>query len=387
MFLLLTLPWIGLVVFMLLRVRIPGGLPGSGVARVGAAPRVSIIVPARDEAANISRCVRSLVASTYPLFEVIVVDDRSTDDTAALARGVPPGTAERVEVVEGAELPEGWLGKPWACWQGMRRARGDLLLFTDADTVHGPQLLDRAVAEREREGADLLTLAGRQLMGSFWERLVQPHVFLMMLLRFRDLERGVRKGRWRDAIANGQFLLFTRDAYDALGGHEAVRDEVAEDLALAQLVVRRGLRLVPRMAEDDLATRMYRSLGELVRGWSKNLVMGGLQSMAPWLRPFVVPGTLLWIVGMWIVPPVLLALAAGGLASRALLPWAALVTVVSALFWAWMTAVMKAPARYGLLYPLGAAVLAYIFLRSWIAGRRIRWKGRSYRLKPLTERS
>lgn len=385
MYLLLTLPWLALLLFVVLRVRLPAGLPERRTP-ASRAPLVSVIVPARDEAVNIERCVRSLCASDYPRFEVIVVDDRSEDGTAELARGIAPGSAERVEVVEGAAVPEGWLGKPWACWQGVRWARGDLLLFTDADTIHGPALLGGAVVALEESGADLVTVAGRQIMGSFWERLVQPQIFMTMLLRFHDIVRSIERGRWRDAIANGQFLLFRREAYEAVGGHEAVKDEVVEDLALAQLVVRRGLKLELRMAEGDLSTRMYRSLADMVRGWSKNLVMGGLQTISPRLRPFVPPASLLAVTGLWIVPPLTLIAALAGRVGSTTLVWAVVVTTVSVLFWGLFTRRMGASAWYGLLYPLGALMHAFIFLRSWSGGRRVRWKGRSYLLRPLSER-
>ena len=200
--------------------RVPSELPGAGVP--DELPSVSVIVPARNEALNIERCVSSLTASEYPHFDVIIVDDRSEDGTADLARAISSGNAQRVTVLEGAELPDDWIGKPWACHQGAAVATGDLLLFTDADTTHGPALLARAVAGLREEKADLLTVLGRQLMETFWERLVQPQIFLAMLLRFPDFERAAKSRRWRDAIANGQYLLFTRSCYEALGGHEAV---------------------------------------------------------------------------------------------------------------------------------------------------------------------
>ena len=157
-------------------------------------------------------------------------------------------------------------GQAWACRQGADVATGEVLLFTDADTVHGPDLLGRAVAAMEEDEADVVTVAGRQLMESFWERLVQPQVFLTMVFRFYDAEKTIRSGRWRNAIANGQFLMFKRGTYDAIGGHASVKDEVVEDLALAQSVMRLGHRLSLRLGETAFATRMYRSLGELVSG-------------------------------------------------------------------------------------------------------------------------
>jgi len=399
--LVLALPWLAILLYARFVTRIPSELPASPVASApdGDQPFVSVIVPARNEAVNIVNCVSSLTRSTYPDFEIIVVDDRSDDATGELARSVAAGNARAIRVVDGAELPEGWLGKPWACHQGAALATGDLLLFTDADTTHGAPLLARAVAALREEEVDLLTVLGRQLMESFWERLIQPHVFFLMLLRFPDFERAARGGRWRDAIANGQFMLFPRSSYDALGGHEVVWDEVAEDLALAQTVKRTGLRLRIRSAEGDLSTRMYRSLAHLVEGWSKNIVTGGLQSFPPWMRPAI--PTVSFVIGiiLWIVPPiffigsaVLVMLTSEGsglgsrLAAQTVLLSSATVVGLSVVTWCWFTAKMRAPAIYGVLYPLAAAVTGYIFLRSWIRGRNVEWKGRRYRLRPLSER-
>jgi chlorobactene glucosyltransferase len=380
--LLFTAPWLGVLAFVVFRVRLPQELPQRGPE---VAPFVSVVVPARNEAVNIRTCLHSLTASTYPAFEIIVVDDRSEDGTADLARRVSAGKASRVEIVDGAELPEAWLGKPWACWQGARVARGELILFTDADTTHGPDLLGSAVAALQEDRADLLTVVGRQLMGTFWERLVQPQIFLTMVLRFYDVDRSLGKGRWRDAIANGQFMLFRRDSHDALGGHRAVRDEVVEDLALAQLVVRRGMRLVVRRSETSFATRMYRSLGELIEGWSKNLTTGALQTMPRRIRPFVAPLSAVVGVCLWILPPLLLAVTLTGAGGPSLRIWATATVGVSAAFWMLFTARMGAPFVYGALYPLGSGVGLYILLRSWIRGRTVAWKGRTYLLKDVAE--
>lgn len=387
--LLLALPWLLILLFVLFVARVPSDLPEADERRGAGAPGplVSVVVPARNESLNIETCLRSITASSYRCFEVIVVDDRSEDDTAALAGGVPAGRARSIDVIGGEPLPEGWLGKPWACHQGAARARGDLLLFTDADTTHHPDLLGRAVAGLGEEGADLLTVVGRQLMETFWERLVQPQIFLVMLFRFPDFERTAKNGRWRDAIANGQFLLFTRKAYEAIGGHEAVRDEVVEDLALAQRVKRAGLALRIRGAELLLDTRMYRSLSELVAGWSKNLVIGGLQSLPPAIRPLVAPVSLLSGIALWIAPPLLLGGALAGALPEAFVPWASTACALSALTFAAFTRQMGVRWTYGLLYPLGAAVGTYILLRSWTRGRTVEWKGRRYTLPAMSERA
>jgi chlorobactene glucosyltransferase len=384
--LLFALPWVGILAYVVFVVRLPSELPGPTPAREGEAPFVSVIVPARDEAVNIEACVRSLTSSTYPTFEVIVVDDGSEDGTGGLARGVGPGRARRLEVIEGTPLPPGWLGKPWACQQGFEVAEGELLLFTDADTTHGPGLLGRAVAGLEEDGADLLTVVGRQLLGSFWERLVQPQIFFMMFFRFPRVEQAVKNHRWRDALANGQYMLFRRETYLAIGGHEAVRDEIVEDLALAQHVKRAGLQLRVRSAETELATRMYRSLRQLVDGWSKNIVLGGLQSLPGWVRPFAPPLALATGVALWIAPPAALVLALAGAESDGLLTWSATVYGTSVLLWALVTRQMGAPWHYGVLYPLGALVGAYIFARSWARGRHVAWKGRRYDVPPASAR-
>lgn len=369
----------------LARVRLPRALPDAARARAllpAPPPLASVVIPARNEEHNIGRVMASVISGRYPRFEVVVVDDESEDRTEEVARLFARGRAERLEVVAGEPVPEGWLGKPWACVQGARRARGDLLLFTDADTVHAPDLLTRSVAALVEDEADALTLMGRQLMGSFWERLVQPHVFVMMMARFHDVRCPLPPGRWRDALAAGHFLLFRRDVYDDLGGHEAVRGEVVEDLRLAQLLVRGGRRLTWRSAEDALATRMYRSLGELVAGWSKNVALGALLTMPSPLRPFVLPAAVAFGAAVWLAPPLALVAGLVGAGGSALLVWASAVVAVSALFWAAVTARAGAPPAYGLLYPLGAAVGLWIVLRSWTRGTRVEWKGREYRVRP-----
>lgn len=379
--LLLVLPWLALLAFLVLCVRPPREL---GRQRPVDAPLVSVIVPARNEALNIATCLGSLTASAYPAFEVVVVDDGSEDGTGDIARSMARGSARRLTVVEGSSLPDGWLGKPWACAQGAGVAEGALLLFTDADTIHEPDLLERAVAVLEEDGTDVVTVAGRQLMETFWERLVQPQIFLTMVLRFFDLEGALRRGRWRDAIANGQFLMFRRASYEAIGGHEAVRGEVVEDLALAQLVVRRGLGLSVRMAEGALATRMYRSLPHMLEGWSKNLLIGARKTLPPALQPWIAPASALSGLVLWIAPPLVFLGSLAGFGSSGALTWSAGAVTVSVLFWGAFTRRMGGPAWYGVLYPLGAMVGLFILFRSWIRGSHVEWKGRTYVLHDST---
>ena len=378
--LLLSVPWLGVALFMTVYFRNPRGLPEVAEGGIAGAPFVSIIVPARDEEANIGACVSSLAAMEYPSFEILVVDDQSRDRTAAIVGELPRRNARAVRLIRGEPLPEGWFGKPWACWQGAGAARGDLLLFTDADTIHGSQLLAQAARGLKEEGADVVTLLGRQVMGSFWEQLLQPQFFMLLAFRFPRVGTVKKPHQWRHAIANGQYLLFRREVYEASGGHEAVGGEVVEDLRLAQRLVRGGWKLAVRRG-DQLETRMYRSLGGLVEGWSKNVATGALQSTAPWLLPVILPLSMAVGVSLWIAPPATLAWALVTGSRGAPLLWGIVATGLGVFIWARASVLMKGNPVYALLYPLGSVLSGYIFLKSWWRGTRIQWKGRSYQMR------
>jgi chlorobactene glucosyltransferase len=271
----------------------------------------------------------------------------------------------------GSDTPPGWFGKQWALVQGYRAARGDLLLFTDADTRHSPELIGRAVATLAAERADLVTVIPRQEMGSFWERLLQPHVFFVLGSRVGDLRRMNRTRTPWNAIANGQFILTTRAAYEAVGTHARVRDIVVEDLALAQTYVADGKDVFAAHGQDFMATRMYRSFGEIVAGWTKNLALGAPRMLppSPLLRrvfPWV-----MWSPALaWIAPPLAWALTGW--------PFAAVATLASLTLWTVVYRSEGARTRYALLYPVAAVIVAGIVIRSAMRGRRVSWKGRSY---------
>jgi len=336
-------------------------------------PLVSVIIPARNEARNIERCVRSVLATQYTPIEVIVVDDRSTDGTAEI---VEPAAGKRLRLIRGDDLPEGWFGKQWAIVQGYRAAKGELLLFADADTRHEPELLPRAVRALQHERVDLFTVLPRQEMKTFWERLIQPHVFLALETRVGNLERVNRTRTPWNAIANGQFILTSRAAYEAVGTHEAVRDTVVDDVKLAQAYVRAGKDIFLVHGQEFMATRMYGSLREILAGWTKNLAQGA-PLMAPPI-PLVRAALpyLMWMPALfWIGPPI------AWLATGA--PFAAIATLMSLLTWSMIYAVERAPVWFAFLYPLGAAMVAFIMLRSASRGRRrIEWRGRTYSASP-----
>lgn len=339
---------------------------------------VSIIVPARNEAANIGPCVRSLLSTRYPSWELIVVDDESDDGTGDILHALAAHGIENFRVIAGAPLPRGWFGKPWACWQGYEAARGELLLFTDADTRHEPALLGHAVGAMLAEGAAMVSAIPHQRLVSFWERVVMPHILLTILLRYRDTTRLNRVTNPRDAIANGQFILVRREAYEAVDGHRGVRGEVVEDLRLAQRLVEAGFRPFLGHAEDLMTTRMYRSLREVVTGWSKNVATGARLTVSPWLRPAIPWLIALWMLVFWCLPPAVLASTLLDGAGGPVIRWASLAATASLLGWALLHLRMRVPMAYVFLYPLGALVSAGIFVRSALRGERVAWKGRRY---------
>jgi chlorobactene glucosyltransferase len=376
-----TIPWLVWLVLLPIALRRRPRLADYPVRAGEDAPRVSVILPARNEAINIGPCIASILDSAYPAVDVVVVDDGSVDGTLEVAQALAARAAGRLQVVAGEPLPPGWVGKPWACWQGYRQARGELLLFTDADTRHAPTLLGHAVGAMEREAADLVSIVPRQLLRSFWERSVMPHVLTVILTRYLSTRRVNRTANPRDVVANGQFILVRRAAYEAVGGHEAVRGEVVEDLRLAQRFVAAGKRLFLAYAEDLMSTRMYRSFGEMVEGWSKNLAYGSRAAVDAWLRPVVPWLIAAFLLAFWVLPPAVLvttSLGALGGAPQTWLGWSALVTATSVLFWGSACLRLRVPMAYAVIYPLGALVAASLFIRSALLGPRVSWRGRRY---------
>jgi chlorobactene glucosyltransferase len=372
-----ALPWLLFPLIALWRVRRPTTLDQFSPQPPTDAPLVSVVIPARNERRNVERCLRSALAARYPAFEIFLVDDHSEDGTADIARAIE-ASDRRLRVLESPPLPPGWFGKQWACATGARIAQGGILLFADADTEQAPDLMPRAVNAMHAFNADLMSVAGWQELGSFWERLLQPQVFAMLMIRFGGTVGVNRARRPEDVIANGQCFLVRRDAYDAVGGHEAVREHVAEDLMLAQGMVRAGRRVRLVIGPEQLSTRMYTSLRELIEGWGKNIYAGGLYSV-----PFGAVGRALYPILLLlapvfsILPVAVLLLALVGQLPGAL-AWSAMATAAMVLWWALAYRTVEEPLYYALLYPLGSAVLLYICVGAVLRGRRVAWKGREY---------
>ncbi len=344
----------------------------------GDAPALSVVIPARNEARNIEACARSVLASDYPRLEVIVVDDHSTDGTGEIVRRIAAEDA-RLRVVQAPDLPEGWFGKQWACQTGARAATGDFFCFTDADTRHGRELLSRSVGAMRARGADLFSVAGHQDARTFWEKVIQPFVFSILLSRYGGLEAMSRSTKPLDKIANGQFILMARGTYAALGGHESVKDHVAEDLRLAQLVTARGMKAHMLLARDHLSTRMYTSLAEIRRGWGKNVYAAGRDTLPlgpvtakvfPWIFPL--PALLP------LLPLLCLSLGVLGVWGEAALFFGAVTSVATLLYYAGVYAFSRLNPLWALTYPLAALTFSGICAEAAWRGSKVEWKGRGY---------
>ena len=377
--LLLAAPWILGPIVTIVRGRLSRSLDDEPADPPHDPPLVSLVIPARNEARNIAPCVESALASSYPRLEVIVVDDHSTDATAEIVHAIAAGDP-RLRVITPSPLPDGWFGKQWACAAGAGMARGEILAFMDADTRQAPDLVTRTVNAMLARGADLLSVAGTQELGSFWERMIQPQIFSIMLQRYGGTELVNRSRRVTEKIANGQCLWVRRSAYDAMGGHGAVKHEVAEDLALAQHWFGAGRNVALVLGLEQLSTRMYTSLRELIDGWGKNIYAGGRKAM-----PFGAVGRAIYPLALVapslisLVPPIVLALGLLGVVGPTAQAWAAIATGANLVWWLLVYAWLRLSPLYALLHPLGAAMVLYIALGAIARGRRVRWKEREYR--------
>jgi chlorobactene glucosyltransferase len=333
-------------------------------------PRVSVLIPARNESAVIGQTVRTLLKQTCLPHEILVLDDNSDDGTAAVALAAADGDS-RVRVLTGAPLPPGWMGKNWACHQLAQAATGDWLVFTDADVIWIPGALAALVAQAQRSQADLLTVWPTQRTDTWPERLIVP-LMALAVLGYLPLPLVHYTPFAVAAAANGQCMMFRRRAYDAVGGHASVRGQVIEDVALARRI--KGARLRLRMADGAglIVCRMYRDWPSVRDGFGKNILAGHGDSLAflavstafHWLA-FILPWLWLALNPPWLAgwPWLPLALIGMGVGVRAL-----------------TAAATRQRPLDALLMPVSAALMTVI------AGRAVwwrlryggpRWKGRT----------
>lgn len=337
-------------------------------------PLLSVCIPARNEAHQIRACLEAALAQTGCPLEVILIDDNSTDDTAAIARSI---SDPRLHVRTGAALPPGWAGKNWAVSQAAAAATGDLLLFLDADVVLAPEAAARAVAVLRARQHAMLSLFGTWRLITFWEQVAIPVIgwFIRGTIDVPAINDPAR----REAFANGQFILVDAAAYRQSGGHTAIRDTVLDDVRLARLFKQQGLSLGLYHAPGLFTVRLYRNLNEIIQGYTKNFYEGMDRS------PQIALGALLFvfIVALlpWLLLPAALLQPSILLTGLPLPPlWQGWIALTCVLPMAFRYRLERSDGRSGAFawsHPLGNLILGWILLRS-LTQVRTEWKGRVF---------
>lgn len=341
-------------------------------------PKISVIIPARNEEANIRRCVESLAKQTYPAdrFELITVDDQSEDRTPEIIAELAQQYSQ-IKAVNGRPLPKGWFGKSNACARGAEFATGDLLFFLDADTWAEPKMLCAVVAFMEARNIDLLSLNPFQNMVSASERIFLPGIFTAIATAMKFKESNTPGKSF--AMASGQYMAFRRTAYEAVGGHEAVGKILEEDMAFANLIKESGYRLYWAFGDKIMNTRMYTDFAGIWEGFSKNLMVimhceGLPQALLcaarflalAWLPPLVLAANLLWT---------------GSGPLELISCWTSILTAAALLIMYLATVItLRVPLLYLFTFPLGFTLHAMMLLQNYKSkkNRQITWKGRTF---------
>jgi len=338
-------------------------------------PRISVCVPARNEERGVEACLQSLLNQDYSNFEVIVINDHSTDNTAGIMQALAQEYSH-LKVLEGINLPEDWLGKPFALHQAFKVSQGEYLLFTDADLVFKSTALNTAVHVMRERKLDVLTLMPKAEFGSFWEQAVQPVIFgfIASLTRFKNVNNPGHKS----AMGFGAFLMFRRAAYEKIGGHEAGKADVLEDVLIAKRAKRAGFKLLVADGKQLFSIRMYFGLKEIWFGWQKNMFLAMNESVVKATYNIFV------VLGFLFTPYIILA-----------------INIFEQIGWFWIglamaSVVLVSAAAYktcdelGLhrnaaaLFPLGALVMAAIMANSMfqtLVRKKTEWRGRVYSVK------
>lgn len=337
-------------------------------------PIVSVLVPARNEEDNIYLCASSLLNQDYSEFEVLVLDDNSTDGTWQILSELASGNS-RIRTIKGKPLPDGWLGKHWACHQLAQEAEGELLLFTDADTRHHPLTLRDAVASLFAWKADLLTAFPYEEVVSWGERLTVPLVpwfaisFLPLFLAYRLPNPSL-------SATIGQFMLFRREAYEKIGGYEAIRQEPVDDVVLGRKIKAEGLKWRMINGSERVRCRMYHSFREAYSGFTKNLFAGFNFKILKFILIWM------WLGIAFIEPIIVLAIALAGLVSLSAFSifLATAAIAISLVIWGISNWRFHFPMYLTLLYPLTIAIALSIAIGSIISALtgKINWKGRTF---------
>jgi chlorobactene glucosyltransferase len=335
-------------------------------------PYISVCIPARNEERDIEGCVKSLLNQNYPNFEVIVVDDNSTDNTAKIVYSMTKQYPNLI-FIAGAKLISGWIGKPYALHQAYQRSRGEYLLFTDADLMYKPYALKTAMHTMIFKDLDLLTLMPAAIFGSFWERVVQPVIFgfIAALTNFRK----VNSESHENAMGFGAFLLFKKSSYIKIDGHRSVSKEVLEDIMIAKKAKLNGLSTLVADGKHLFSIRMYHSMKEIWIGWRKNIFLAMKKSI---FRAFYYMAMVL----CFILTPYIVVL--GNLWIGAGSVWIGLSLLslgMSLVGGLGLCHELGLERKNVFLFPLGAIMMVVIMLNSMMQTfflGRTEWRGRTY---------
>lgn len=348
--------------------------PNADNATLYKSPFVSVLIPARDEEDNIEACVKSLQLQDYPNYEILVLDDNSSDSTSSIVQRMS-SDSERTQLLHGEELPKGWAGKPFACYQLAKKAKGSWLLFVDADTIHTEDMLSCVMTSALKTGCSLLSGFPRQIAKTLPEKAAMPLIYFI-ILSWLPLWWLQRSAKPKPQIAIGQFLLFPKDDYWSFGGHEAVKSRILDDIWLGIEVHRQGGRHVVINLSSVVSCRMYRNIGGIWHGLVKCIYsVAAMSSLA--LAGLILVATIFFFLpfySLWCEFFVLTAPSVG----RSLI--VSQVTIILSM--RWMTdKQFREPAVSAILHPIGISFLImavfYSVLRQAM-GRHVQWKKRLY---------
>jgi chlorobactene glucosyltransferase len=374
--------WIGILIQTILNVTLVSRLDRNAIP--SRTPAVSIIVPARNEADIIDDSARAFLAQDYPDFELIVVNDRSTDRTAEIVQQIAK-TDPRLILINGEEPPAGWLGKPWALHQGAAVARGEFFLFVDADLIYAPAAVRAAMASLLKHDAGSLSWYPRMVMKGFWENILMP---CLAVVGFMEIPTWLanRSRSPQLGIGGGPGTLLSRQLYFQTGGHESLKNAIIDDVGLVRQVRRAGHRSLILLADDLSSLRMYRGLREVIEGFTKNssivfdnnvpviavmLVLGVLVHI--WPYALALAGLIHWLRGMPI-----------GMVATIGIATVVLITISRLVLFVWLRYRLD-NAIFG--HPLMFATILYVLARSaWKVAIRgeVTWRGRTYSTSGLT---
>ena len=330
-------------------------------------PLVSIIIPAKYEKENIEKCLSSILSLEYSNKEIIVV--AGDEDTKAVAEKF-----KNVKVIKEPPLPQGWIGKNWACYIGYKNSKGDYLLFTDADTIHSKETLKLAVAKCEEENIGLLTLVPGLIMESKWVKSFLPIIGQFIVIY--TLAPYTNKDNTKFVFGNGQFLLFKRSVYEKIGTHEAVKKDIIEDFHLAKLVKQNGYKVRVYNGLNLLRVRMYRNLKEMVQGWSKNLYLG----LGAKIYYLIIAIFLLTIIYLFPLMTFFFSLYFYYNYTN-LFIWSLIINIFYIFRFGIIYYKLNVNFNYAFQYFISIILFIYLLLKSYIMYKKgILWKGRIYKL-------